>query len=84
MKHQDFSIGMEFRCGDRLWKVTDVGTRTVVAIRIDSITVTKTPPTQHLTLNRTEAEADGWFNGPPYAIAEVVFDEHAIEECSAG
>ena len=34
------------------------------------------------TLNRAEAEAEGWFHGPPYAVAESVFDEHDIEGCS--
>jgi len=25
---------------------------------------------------------DSWFTGPPYAVAEEVFDEHSIEGCS--
>jgi hypothetical protein len=33
-------------------------------------------------LSRDEAEAEGWFNGPPYAVAESVFDEYDIEGCS--
>lgn len=28
-----------------------------------------------------EAEADGWFSGPPYAIAESVFDEDDMKAC---
>jgi hypothetical protein len=32
---------------------------------------------------REEAEADGWFNGPPYSVAETVFDENDIEGCEA-
>ena len=35
MRHADFRIGAEFRCGGRLWRCTDIGTRTIVAIRID-------------------------------------------------
>ena len=35
-----------------------------------------------LTLNRAEAEAKGWFNGPPYAVAESVFDENDMQGCS--
>jgi hypothetical protein len=32
-------------------------------------------------LSRAEAEAEGWFNGPPYAVAESVFDEYDMESC---
>jgi hypothetical protein len=32
-------------------------------------------------LTKEEAEADGWFNGPPYAVAEMVFDEDDMEGC---
>ena len=24
---------------------------------------------------------EGWFNGPPYALLEIVFDEDGIQEC---
>jgi hypothetical protein len=33
------------------------------------------------TLTKEEAEADGWFNGPPYAAAEMVFDEDDMKGC---
>lgn len=32
MKLEAFKIGTEFTCGDKLWRCTDVGSRTVVAI----------------------------------------------------
>ena len=35
MNHNEFQIGIEFRCGNRLWRCTDVGTRTVIAICLD-------------------------------------------------
>jgi hypothetical protein len=35
MQHSDFSIGKEFLCGQRRWRCTDVGTRTIVAIVLD-------------------------------------------------
>lgn len=35
MRHQDFSIGCEFYMGDKRWRCTDVGTRTVAAICLD-------------------------------------------------
>ena len=35
MDHSDFHIGLEFWASGRRWRCTDVGKRTVVAIRID-------------------------------------------------
>ncbi|NJO93763.1 MAG: hypothetical protein HC820_04315 [Hydrococcus sp. RM1_1_31] len=63
MQHSDFSIGKEFFCGQRRWRCTDVGTRTIVAIALDH-------------------DDPSWYNGPPYAVAEVVFDEYAFEGCT--
>jgi hypothetical protein len=81
MQHSEFKIGGIFRCGGRLWRCTDIGTRTIVAIRIDQVEVGGSPAL-HRTLSGAEAEAEGWFRGPPYAVAESVFDENDIEGCS--
>jgi len=35
MNHSDFTLGMEFMCGGRRWRCTDVGTRVIVAIVLD-------------------------------------------------
>ncbi len=35
MEHAEFKIGMEFSTEAGLWRCTDVGTRTIIAIRID-------------------------------------------------
>lgn len=35
MKHSDFRIGCEFRTASGWWRCTDVGTRTIAAIRLD-------------------------------------------------
>ena len=35
MKHSDFSVGCEFATATGSWRCTDVGTRTVIAIRLD-------------------------------------------------
>jgi antitoxin ParD1/3/4 len=35
MKHGDFRIGMEFLTATGRWRVTDIGTRTVIAIKLD-------------------------------------------------
>ena len=81
MKHQDFKIGDEFRFGDQDWLCTAKGARVIVAIRVDRVEVGSDTPELRRTLNRGEAEADGWFNGPPYAVAERVFDEYDQEGC---
>jgi hypothetical protein len=89
MQHAEFKIGEEFWCGGWQWRCTDIGTRTIVAIRIDRVEVGGKPapaqagvPERRRVLSRAEAEAEGWLNGPPYAVAESVFDEYDIEACS--
>jgi hypothetical protein len=82
MQHKDFVIGATFWCSGRHWRCTDIGTRTIIAMRIDSVNVESTDPELCRTLGYAEAEADGWFKGPPYAVAESVFDEHFLVACS--
>ena len=65
MKHSDFSIGGEFALGTGRWRCTDIGTRTVAAIRLDL------------------DDDPRWYNGPPYAVVETVFDEDGIEGCES-
>jgi len=36
VKHEDFKIGLEFWMSEVRWRVTDIGTRTVIAINIDA------------------------------------------------
>ena len=55
---------MDFLTAVGRWRCTDIGTRTIAAIRLD--------------LDHDPA----WYNGPPYAVAETVFDEYDIEGCS--
>jgi hypothetical protein len=31
---------------------------------------------------RFDKDDDSWYNGPPYAVAEVVFDEYDMAGCS--
>jgi hypothetical protein len=63
MKHSDFWIGREFLSGSGRWRCTDIGTRTVAAIKLD--------------MDHDPAS----YNGPPYAVAESVFDEYDMEGC---
>jgi hypothetical protein len=79
MRLDEFEIGKTFRCDGRLWRCTDVGTRVVAAIRLDEVRVGGTAGDR--TPDQQEAEAEGWFRGPPYAVAETVFDEHDQEGC---
>ena len=64
-------------------RCTDIGTRTIIAIRIDRVDVERNGPARFETLSNAEAEAAGWFKGPPYAIAENVFDEYDVQGCDA-
>lgn len=83
MRHFDFSIGTEFRCGDRLFRCTDVGSRIVTAIRVDGVEVSTMAEGIVLKsfLAGDKAEEEGWFNGPPYSVLEMVFDEDDFEGC---
>jgi hypothetical protein len=64
MEHKDFRIGLEFICGGKRWRCTDVGTRVIAAICLDD-----------------QKEDDSWYHGPPYPVAEMVFDEYDQEGC---
>ena len=63
MKHSKFRIGCEFMTATGRWRCTDVGKRTIAAIKLD--------------LDHDPS----WYNGPPYAVAESVFDEEGMEDC---
>ena len=87
MKHSDFVIGGSFWCAEREWRCTDIGTRTIIAICLDATEVVTSfrdsaVPEKTRTLMHAEANAEGWFNGPPYAVAERVFDEYDQIPCA--
>ena len=85
MKLSDFCVGLDFWSDNGRWCVTDVGSRTVVAIRVDSATMGwKEPDGQHQTreIAGEDAERIGWFDGPPYRVVERVFDEDDREGCT--
>ena len=63
MSKEDFEIGLEFYTAAGKWRCTDIGTRVIVAIKLD-----QSDPRN--------------YNGPPYSVAEYVFDEYDIEGCS--
>jgi hypothetical protein len=84
MRHDEFRIGLEFWCGGRRWRCTDLGSRVVVAICLEPHhveTVVSSPETASTRTTRTVADDESWLEGPPYAVPEEVFDEHSIEDC---
>jgi hypothetical protein len=84
MKLSDFKIGEAFYAGTLKWQCTDIGTRTIAAIYLDEVNTTKVGSGDRISrkLNEEQARAEGWFNGPPYAVAEQLFNEDDIKNCS--
>jgi hypothetical protein len=85
MKLRDFKIGTEFTSvSGSTFQTTDVGSRTVVAIRIDQLEVASTDnfgkTVNAKTVSREEAETRHLFDGPPYGVPELVFDEDELDE----
>lgn len=85
MNHSDFKIGTLFRSGHGFaeWRCTDVGTRVITAIRLDRVEkcVMENGEKKTIIMRFTQARDEGWFNGPPYAVHETVFDEDDMEDC---
>lgn len=80
MELGDFRIGESFwtYTGDE-WRCTDIGTRVVVAIKLGPHEVVTTAANGQ-TSTRLDDDPS-WFNGPPYAVEESVWDEDSIEVC---
>ena len=87
MTRDQFTIGREFLCGGRRWRCTDIGTRTVAAILVDPeaemtfMRKERGEEPQPYTLTGAQAAAEGWFDGPPFAVVEHAFDEYDLEGC---
>jgi hypothetical protein len=79
MKLSEFKIGEEFTMGEHRLRCTDIGTRVIVAIKVSPVNIIRDG--KKIILTHEEAEAEGWFNGPPYAVVEYVFDEDGQEIC---
>lgn len=79
MKHSDFRIGSEFTTLAGLWRCTDVGTRVITAIKISGAHLVARYQAGVTTY--LEEPVDDWLNGPPYGVAEHVFDEYDQEGC---
>lgn len=81
MKKEDFHIGLEFYTGSGKWRCTDVGTRVIVAIRVDRVRVCTYDTKTGASTAETVTNDPSWFNGPPYAVAEFVLDELDMGGC---
>ena len=68
MRHSDFVIGQDFMTATGVWKCTDIGSRTITAIRY--------PDPEHEP--KEHAARRLWMQGPPYALPEEVFDEKEL------
>ena len=86
MKRSDFAIGQEFWCGCKRWRCTDVGSRVIVAICLEAHEKISFMPVEGPEDSSREVRSitsdPQWFAGPPYAVAESVFDEYDVEACS--
>lgn len=88
MHHRDFSIGLEFRCSEKLWGCTDVGTRVIVAISLEPRDMVGVESVLDGSSKRIETRYVSTdprdLKGPPYGVAESVFDEYDIDSCCSG
>jgi len=86
MERKDFAIGQEFWCGGKRWLCTDIGSRVIVAICLEPHEIITSLPGEQPGNPRREVRSitddPKWFNGPPYAVVESVFDEYAMPGCS--
>lgn len=86
MQHSDFRLGQTFFCGEKRWRCTDIGTRVIVAISLEPHVQVKVNIDPNDRSRRTEirslSDDPDSQNGPPYGIAETVFDENDMPGCS--
>ena len=85
MNHSDFQIGAEFFTPAGKWRCTDVGSRVIVAISLEPrelvrVKYSKSGERSEASFTSNDARD---LVGPPYLIAEDVFDEYGMEGCYA-
>ena len=88
MQHCDFAIGLEFWCAEKRWRCTDVGTRVIVAISLEPRDMVRLERgldghSKRIEIRYVSTDPRD-LSGPPYGVAECVFDEHDVEGCSLG
>lgn len=82
IQHSDFRIGLEFRYREQLWRCTDVGTRTITAICLSEVWVTRAKANTNVKERVRVTSFDSKrFTGPPYGVPEQVFGESTFAAC---
>jgi hypothetical protein len=79
MKHKDFRIGGYFYMSAHKYLCTDIGTRTICAVRADYAEVTSSCNGKRST--RTQKLTREVIGGPPYWLEEMVIDEYDMVVC---
>lgn len=79
MELREFAIGESFWTPDGEFRCTDIGSRVITAIRLGPIEVVMVDDTGE-TLTHLDQDPN-WFNGPPYSVEEIVFDEDDQQLC---
>ena len=85
MKHGDFQIGSEFYTSTGKWRCTDVGTRVIVAISLETRALVRMrrKETGEDVQESSASDDPRDLVGPPYMVVEHVFDEYSIDGCYA-
>ena len=82
MRHEDFTIGETFWATAGSYRCTGVGTRTIVAVHLGPrVIVQQESVGDERRTTTVDVDDPSWLNGPPYAVAEVVFDEDDMAGC---
>lgn len=82
MRHEEFAIGETFWTTTGPYRCTDVGTRTIVAVQTGPRAIIQQESVGDERRATTVVVDDpSWLNGPPYAVAEMVFDEDDLDGC---
>jgi len=80
MHLHDFKIDTEFFAASGKWRCTDVGSRTIIAVKLGPRKVVSVD-TEQGTVTGSVQDDESCLAGPPYAVEEVVFDENDIRGC---
>jgi len=81
VKHSEFHIGTEFFTAAGKWRCTDVGTRVIVAISLEPREMVHYDANGEPSEERFISTDPRDLTGPPYEVAEYVFDEYDLEGC---
>ena len=83
MTPEDFHIGMASWCSNKRWRCTDGGSRAIVTICLEPHEVvsveTNSSALRTRAAPRQVTDETDWLPGPPFAVAEQVFDEDVLE-----